>query len=162
MSDAFKKQRKLVRKYQRKIFWLGFWKIPMLHYTRPKLLLIDEEHIILKIKLRRRTKNHLRSMYFGALCVGADIGAGVFTLYHADLQKLKISFAFKSMSVQFVQRAESHVRFICKDGDKLKRMIADCKETGKRQNQVVAVEALNESNELVATFMMEASAKGRK
>ena len=63
------------------LFLLGFVKIPMIRYTKPKLLMINDDDVRVKIKLRRRTKNHLNSMYFGALSVGADIAGGIQVFY---------------------------------------------------------------------------------
>ena len=62
-----------IKKMRWLLFLLGFVKIPMIRFTNPKLLAIDDNSVRVKIKLRRRTKNHLNSMYFGALSVGADI-----------------------------------------------------------------------------------------
>ena len=57
-----------------KIF--GLTKIPLLWFCRPKIIILNTESVEIKIPLRRRTKNHLNSMYFGALSVGADITGG--------------------------------------------------------------------------------------
>ena len=70
-----------IRSMQWKLFLLGFFKIPIIGFTRPKLITIDEENISVKIKLNRRTKNHLNSMYFGALAVGADIAGGIHVFF---------------------------------------------------------------------------------
>lgn len=54
----------------------GLLRIPMLFYVRPRVTEISPERITVRIPLRRRTKNHHGSMYFGALGVGADCAAG--------------------------------------------------------------------------------------
>ena len=46
-----------------KLFLLGLIKIPIIGYIKPKLIQIDDDEILIKIKLRKRTKNHLNSMY---------------------------------------------------------------------------------------------------
>ncbi|HEY8887948.1 MAG TPA: DUF4442 domain-containing protein, partial [Gallionella sp.] len=50
----------------------GFAKIPMMLYVRPSVMEISNERVVVRIPLTRRTRNHLGSMYFGALSVGAD------------------------------------------------------------------------------------------
>ena len=50
----------------------GLLKIPLIWYVKPSVVSIGEEKIVVKVPLRRRNKNHLKSMYFGTLCVGAD------------------------------------------------------------------------------------------
>ena len=90
---------------------LGLVKIPIIGFVKPKLIELNDEKARVKIRLRRRTKNHLNSMYFGALAVGADVAAGLHAFYFAGKMGKKVSFAFKGMSVEFLMRAESSVVF---------------------------------------------------
>ena len=108
---------------QWKLFLLGFFKIPIIGFTRPKLITIDEENISVKIKLNRRTKNHLNSMYFGALAVGADIAGGIHVFYFSEILDKKVSFSFKGMNAQFLKRAESDVYFSSNEGHIIKDAI---------------------------------------
>ena len=98
-------------------------------------------------------------MYFGAMAVGADLSAGLHTFYFAGNDQQRMHFVFKSMHCEFLKRAESDVRFISTDGNKLKEAVARAKETGERQNQEVIVEGRNTSDELVANFRMVVSVK---
>ena len=138
---------------------MGFFKIPMIGYLAPKVLQVDEKTIRVKIKLRRRSKNHLNSMYFGALAVGADLCAGLHAFYFSEQAGAKVSFAFKSMSGDFLKRAESDVYFVCDEGHLIAEAVEKSRISGERVNQKVKVEALNEQNEIVAIFYMESSVK---
>ena len=57
-----------------KLTWLirffGFAKVAMIYYCKPKVIYVDDDSLEIKIPLNRRTKNHINSMYFGALSVG--------------------------------------------------------------------------------------------
>ena len=150
---------KVLKKFRRKLFWLGFLKIKMLRYARPQLIELNEQKAIIKIKLNRRTKNHLNSMYMGALCIGADITPGILSFYHESLYKGKMTFIFKSMKVEFLRRAESDVRFECAEGDKLKAQIEQAGSSGERVNQLVEIKAFDESNDQIARFDMEVSVR---
>ena len=46
-------------------------KIPLLGWVYPTVIESTPQKLVIRIKLNRRTKNHLRTMYFGALCMGA-------------------------------------------------------------------------------------------
>ncbi len=146
-------------KLKRNIWLLGTFKIPMLGFARPKLVSIDEERVVMKIKLRRRTKNHLNSMYFGALAVGADTAAGIHAYYLGVDKKLKLSLAFKSCKAEFLKRAETDITFVCKEGRKIATQMDTSVKTGERQNEDIFVEAFNTDNEVVATFIMTLSLK---
>lgn len=152
MSSELKKFRKLV-------WMLGFFKIRMLYFVRPKLEVLNENKVVVKIRLRKRTKNHLNSMYFGALAVGADLAAGLHAFYFCDKLGVRPHFAFKSMSGQFLKRVESDATFICNSGKAIEAVVQQAYETKERQNFPVPVEVRNAENEVVATFEMEMSVK---
>ena len=52
-------------------------KVPMLLFVGPTVRSLDDDGCAIEIPLGLRTKNHLGSMYFGALCAGADLAAGL-------------------------------------------------------------------------------------
>ncbi len=146
-------------KLKRNIWLLGTFKIPMLGFARPKLISIDEDKVVMKIKIRRRTKNHLNSMYFGALAVGADTAAGIHAYYLGVEKKLNLSLAFKSCKAEFLKRAETDITFVCSEGRKIAQQMDTSVTTGERQNEDIYVEAFNTDQELVATFVMTLSLK---
>jgi acyl-coenzyme A thioesterase PaaI-like protein len=148
-----------IRKMQWMIFLLGLVKIPMIGSVRPSLIELSDEKVAVKIKFRRRTKNHLNSMYFGALAIGADVAGGIHAFYFVEKLNKKASFAFKSIHAEFLKRAETDVIFECNEGAKIEAIIAESLEKQIRINQLVRVEAKNLSNEIVATFDMEISVK---
>ena len=148
-----------LRRIKWNLFLLGLFKIPLIFYVSPKIIAISPDSCIVKIKLRRRTKNHLNSMYFGAMAVGADVAVGLHAFYLSELKKAKISLAFKSFNAEFLKRAESDVNFICEEGNKIIKMIEESKIEGKRVNEMIDVQAINSSNEIVAKFKMELSLK---
>ena len=145
--------------YFRNLFLLGFIKIPIVGYVKPRLLEINDEKISVKVKLRKRTKNHLNSMYFGALAVGADIAGGLHAFYFSEAAGKKISFAFKGMNASFIKRAETSIIFNSYDGQIIKEAITLSSENGKRVNKNIKVSALNNLGEIVADFTMIVSIK---
>ena len=148
-----------LKKIQRKLFLLGIFKIPMIGFVKPRLVHIDDKSVKVKIRLRRRTKNHLNSMYFGALAVGADIAAGIHVFYFGEVLGKQVSFAFKSISGEFLQRAETETTFECLEGEKIKALILEAESKGERLNDVVGVVATNTLGEVVATFEMGISVR---
>jgi hypothetical protein len=148
-----------LRKMRWMLFLLGMFKIPMVGFVRPKLLLVDDTRVKVRIKLRRKTRNHLQSMYFGALAVGADIAGGIHAFYFAEISGSKVSFAFKGMQAEFIQRAESHIIFESNEGKLVSDAILKSKLSGERVNESINVSAYNLKNELVAKFQMIVSVK---
>jgi len=149
----------LLRKIKWQLFLLGKFKIPMLGFTGVKLIDINETTVKVSVKLKRRTKNHLNSMYFGALAVGADVAGGVHAFYFANVHQKEVKFAFKGMNCEFIKRAESDCIFISEDGKKVEDAILKSIRTGDRVNETTHVNVYDTENELVATFEMIVSVK---
>jgi acyl-coenzyme A thioesterase PaaI-like protein len=139
---------------RRKLFLLGVLKIPMIGYVRPKLLSLDADSLKIRVRLRRRTRNHLGSMYFGALAVGADLAAGVHAFYFSEMKGYKTSLAFKGIHGEFLKRAESDVIFQCDAGQKILQALEASKAGQERVNLPVIVKAFNLEGDEVATFEM--------
>ena len=150
---------RLLKKIKWQLFLLSKFKIPMIGYTGLKLLDIDDNTSKVQIRLKRRTKNHLNSMYFGALAVGADVAGGIHAFYFANKYAKKVAFAFKGITCEFLKRAESDCIFISKDGGKVEKAILLSIQTKERVNETTIVSVYNNLNELVATFEMIISVK---
>lgn len=142
-----------------KLFLLGAVKIPLINFCRPRLIEMNDTTVKVKIKLRRRTKNHLKSMYFGALAVGADVAAGIHAFYFAEKSGKKVSFAFKGVKADFLMRAESDITFVSTEGELVQKAFDASAESGERVNQPINVIAYNDKQEEVATFEMIVSVK---
>lgn len=144
------------------LWYFGHFKVAMIGYLKPRLIKLSDEDIVVMLPLRRRSRNHLNSMYFGALAVGADLAGGLHGFYHAELAKCKVSLAFKSFQAQFLRRPESDVYFVCTEGTKVKSMIEESKISGERINKPVNIKAYTDylsQPEEVADFILELSVK---
>lgn len=138
--------------------WLFSWvKIPMIAYCRPKIVTWNEETVVLRIRKSRRTKNHLKSMYFGALMVGADLAAGLHAFAFTVAEKKKISLAFKSCNAQFIKRPDTDVYFEAKAGAIVRKMIAESETKLERVNAIIPVSIKDVHGEIVAQVDMELS-----
>jgi hypothetical protein len=144
------------------LWYFSRFQVAMIGYVRPRLLQLTEQMIVIRIPLSRRTRNHLNSMYFGALAVGADLAGGFHGFYHADLAGCKVSLAFKSFQAQFLRRPESDVYFVCDQGDLVKSMIAESQSKKERINKPISIKAFinyPDKPEEVARFILELSLK---
>ena len=150
-----------LRKINLYLSLLSFWKIPLLFYCRPRIIFIDDTSIKVRIKLRRKVKNHLGSMYLGALTIGSDITAGYFAFHFLQMHKKKISLIFKDFHADFYRRVTGDVEFSCDMGPEIKEMIEESISTSNRVNLPVTVNATvpSISNEVAAKFILTLSVK---
>ncbi|MEF1253877.1 MULTISPECIES: DUF4442 domain-containing protein [unclassified Vibrio] len=140
----------------------GFFKVPFIWLARPKILELNAERVEVKIPLKRRTKNHLNSMYFGALAVGADVAGGFMAMSKAEQCGKRVSLAFKAVEGQFLKRPEADVHFVCEDGKLIDDMLERTFATGERVNQAVKITAICPSlhgDEPMAEFLLTLSLK---
>lgn len=137
-------------------------KVPMIYWTGAKIVDINDERCVVRMPFRRRNRNHLGSLYFGVLLVGADVSGGLLAFRMARASGRKVSFAFKDVQAQFLKRAEGDTFFRCDDGAEVSRALEQTFRTGERINRTVSVTATTPSkfgDEPVATFQLTLSVK---
>lgn len=140
----------------------AFFNVPLVWLCRPRIISLGSKKLDIKIPLKRRTKNHLNSMYFGALAIGADLAGGYYALYKADRRKMKISMAFKGVEGQFLRRPEADVLFTCDQGELIDEVLTRSAASGERVNEPIRVYATCPStngDEVMAEFELILSVK---
>ena len=144
--------------------FLGWTSIPLLASVRPTLVELDEAHCVVRVPLRRWTRNHLGSMYFGALAIGADCAGGLLAVECMRRRGVRLSLVFKAFRAEFLKRPEADVYFICEAGAAIGQQVARALATGERQTEPVQVRAAVRTDtgawETVAEFTLELSLKG--
>jgi acyl-coenzyme A thioesterase PaaI-like protein len=142
---------------------LGWTRIPLLASVRPTLVELDDDHCVVRIPLRRWTRNHLGSMYFGALSIGADCAGGLLAVERIRRRRAGLSLVFKAFRADFLKRAEGDVYFTCEDGARIGALVERVLATGERQTEPVrvrgAVRAPDGTLETVAEFILDLSLK---
>ena len=150
-------------KTTRLIQLFGITKVPMIWYCRPKVIEHTDEKIEIKIPLKRKTKNHLGSMYFGVLAVGADITGGFLAMDPIQESGRKINLIFKDFKANFLKRPEGDVHFTCNDGLAVKELVDRVSKSSDRHNFKLSIEATvpSISSEVVAKFELTLSLKDK-
>lgn len=139
-------------------------KIPLLFFLRPSVVEAGEGRTVIRIPLSRRSRNHLGSMYFGALCAGADLAGALTAMRRIDASGRRISLIFKDVKAQFFKRAEGDVLFSCEDGDAVAGLVRRAVESGEREElpvRIVATVPDKLGPEPVAEFVLTLSLKLR-
>ena len=141
----------------------GFAKIPLMLYVRPSVKEISNQSVVVRIPLTRRTRNHLGSMYFGALGIGADCAVGALAMHLIKQQPVKVYLIFRTFSAEFHQRAEGDVDFCCKQGTEIANLVAQAAASDQRVEMAIDVIATvpDRGNDPVATFRLTLSMKRR-
>lgn len=142
----------------------GLLKIPLLAYVNPKCTELSPTRSVIKIKLRRRTKNHLNVMYFGSLGIGAELSIAITAVTSIYESGQKIDFIFKDFKANFLKRCDGDVLFICDEADKVRALIEKAATSSERLEQTFHAYSTVPSSsptEKVATYELTLSVRNR-
>lgn len=138
-------------------------RIPMFLFLGPRIVQLDDEGCAIEIPLSWRTKNHLiGSMYFGALCAGADLAGGLPAAKLIFGQHRDLRLVFGDLKAEFLKRADGDVLFRSQDGRRVAGAALEAARTGERVSapvQVIATVPRKYGDEPVARFAMTISLK---
>lgn len=142
----------------------GLLKIPLLLFVNPRVVESGKNRFVVKIPLSYRTKNHLNSMYFGALGIGAELSVAGAAVLAISESKQKIDFVFKDFSGQYLKRADGDVHFICDEVEAVTQMVEEAKTNPhriERKFKGYAVVPKTHETEPVFTYELTLSIKNR-
>lgn len=152
----------------RKANWglkLFAWRyIPLIGFCAPKIVRMNSNTLEVTMPHSWRTKNHLGSIYFGALAIGADLAGAFLVFSKAKARGVNANFAFKDVAGHFLKRPEAKVHFTSHDGAVIDAMIDESLATGERINKPVSVLVTCPSlhgDETMATFTLTLSVKAK-
>ncbi len=138
--------------------------VPLLFFLRPSVVESNDRRCVIRIPLTRRSRNHLGSMYFGALCAGADLAGGLTAKRRIDASGRKVSLIFKDLQARFHKRAEGDVLFTCEDAEAIGALVSRAIASGEREElpvRIVATVPDKLGQEPVAEFTLTLSLKRR-
>lgn len=142
----------------------GLIKIPLVLFVNPRVVEASEKRFVIKIPLNYRTKNHLNSMYFGAMGIGAELSIAAAAVVAISESKKKIDFVFKDFTANYLKRAAGDVHFICDEADVVRGLIEEAKTNPERIERKLKGYAVVPSvnlTEAVMTYEMTLSVRNR-
>ncbi len=143
----------------------GFLKVPLIFFTGATVVSLDDDSCVIAIPFLKRNKNHLNSMYFGTLCIGADIAGGIIAARLLDqVKRGKGSLIFKDFHAKFLKRAEGKTFFTCRDGAAIRDAVQRAEQSFERVElpvKIIATVPTQFDDEPVAEFELTLSLKVR-
>jgi len=137
-------------------------RIPALLFLGPRVMELDPAGCAVKIPLGWRSRNHVGSMYLGALCAGADLASGLNAFRAIRSGHRGVVPLFKDLRADFLKRADGDVLFRTRDGGRVAEAVRQADETGERITlpvEVVATVPARYGDEPVARFTMGLSVR---
>lgn len=128
------------------LYLFGIVKVPMLFFTRPRIIQVNDAQSRILIPFKRRNRNHVGSIYIGALAIGTDICVGLLAMHHIRKINPKMVLIFKDLSCEFLKKALGPTEFVCLQGDEIASLVQKANETGQRQSQTFNGHAISKVN----------------
>lgn len=141
----------------------GLVKIPLLTFVTPRMVVLGQSRVVVKIPLNYRTKNHLNVMYFGALAIGAELSIAAAVVQEIQTRKLRVDFIFKDFQANFLRRADGDVHFICDEVDKVRELVLRAADSTERLEYAFEghAEVPSAGPEIVMKYKLTLSVKNR-
>ena len=140
------------------------FRIPLLAFCWPKIEKIEDQIAEVSVPVNFFTRNHVRSMYFGALAMGAELSTAIRLLQRMKNEKLPLGFIFKDAKFEFLKRAESRVYFHIDQVQLVDELIKKAMATDNRVDQTISGWAYSRShpNEILMKYSVTLSIKKSK
>lgn len=137
--------------------------IPLLGFITPRVVALSDTRAEVRVRLDRRTRNHLNVMYFGALSMGAELSIALKAIQAISQSGKRIDFIFKDFSAQFLKRADGHVNFVCDEAAGVQELIGEACGSSERLERTFKGYAYvpEKSTEPVMTYSLTLSVKQR-
>lgn len=149
-----------IKKLGRFIRTLSLFKVPLLGICSPKVIELSEEKAVVELPHKFLTKNHVGSMYFGALAMGSELSIALRLLDRMQREKVPVSFIFKDFSCEFLKRAETDVQFVTEQVKSIDELIDRANSNPDRQNGTFEGYAISaKTKEKLMTYKITISMK---
>ena len=149
-------------KYNFFLWVFGLTKVRMIGYCRPRVINVSDTEVVLSIPLNRRTRNHVGSMYIGAMTVGVDFVTGLTAMISIKKSKKNIVLIFKDLKSSFIKRAEGETFFTCnhtKEIEAAVKKVVDSKQRVNIEVPIIATVPEKFGDKPVAEFTITLSMK---
>ncbi|EDP94973.1 DUF4442 domain-containing protein [Kordia algicida OT-1] len=138
------------------------FKLPSAYFSGVRVKEITDEAATVTVKHRWINQNPFKSLYWATQGMASELATGVLVIQEIETSGEKISMLVRSQKGTFTKKATGRIRFVCKDGLKVKAAIQKAIETGEGQSLFLFAEGFNEAGEPVSNFEYEWGIKLRK
>lgn len=137
--------------------------IPLLSFVTPRVLECSDTRSVVRVRLDRRSRNHLGVMYFGALAMGAELSIALKAITAIQRSGKKIDFIFQDFKAEFLKRADGHVHFCCDEASLVGDLITEAASGTERLSRTFSGYAIvpSKSEEPVMKYQLTLSVKNR-
>ncbi|MFP5042348.1 thioesterase [Parasediminibacterium sp. JCM 36343] len=133
--------------------------LPMGLVAGLRVLSLEEERAVVRVRFCWLNKNPFRSIYFAVLAMAAEFSTGILAFAHSGQQD--ISMLIVKCQGDFYKKAVGNIRFTCNDGLAIQQAMYTTLKTGEGIVLQANSVGTNELGVVVAKFTFEWSFKAK-
>ncbi len=143
-----------------KLYGLG--KLPLSVFTGFRIIELNEEKCVTRVKYKWLNKNPFRSTYWAVLGMAAELATGVYALLATLGKEESVSVILVSTRAEFLKKATDVSTFTCEDWNAFNAAADKAVKKNEPQTATGAAVGLNKAGETVANFEFTWSFKKRE
>ncbi len=144
------------------LFQTALWtQMPLLAMVSPRVTDLDAERCAIEIPFNWRNRNVFGTMYFAASMMAAEATTGGLVFYHDALRRQDCSFIVRGVSADFVDKAQSRVRFECTQGDVVDEAFSESARSDERVERTLEVVGWRDDGTEIARVHIDWSWRGK-
>lgn len=138
------------------VFRTALWtQMPLLAMIRPQVTRLDREVCAVEIPFRWRNRNVFGSMYFAASMMAAEATTGGLVFFRDAMRPDDFSYIVRGVHADFVDKAQSRVRFECRQGDVVRDAFEEAAVSGDSVERTLEVVGWREDGTEVARVQID-------
>lgn len=145
----------------KKITAFTFFKLPSVYWLGIRVKSISEKECTVKVKHRWISQNPFKSLFWAVQGMAAELSTGAMVMSCIEESKLPIAMLVANNKANFSKKAIGRIKFVCKDGDKIKETINKAIETKEGQTCWMTSIGTDEKGDVVSSFQFEWTLKLR-
>lgn len=131
------------------------FKLPSAWLTGVRVVSIDYDQCMVRVKHRWINQNPFNSMYFAVQAMAAELSTGALVMNHIQTSERKISMLVAQNRSVFKKKATGRIQFICNDGNLISGAITKAISTGEGQTFWMRSRGIDENGIEVSAFEFE-------
>lgn len=144
------------------LFQTALWtQMPLLAMISPRVTDLDAHHCAVEIPFTWRNRNIFGTMYFAATMMAAEATTGGLVFFHDAGRPDKCSYIVRGISADFVDKAQSTVRFECREGEVIAGAFDEAARRDERVERTLEVVGWREDGTEIARVNVEWSWRGK-
>jgi len=136
-------------------------KLPSAYFSGVRVRYVDEKKAIVTIPYKWFSTNPFKSTYFACLSMAAEMSTGVLAMAYIYKRRPGVSMLVLKVQGNFFKKASGTTTFTCEDGELIKHTIEDALARGDGRTITAVAIGKNAADEVVATFEITWSFKGK-